>query len=144
MVGAERLGSIGQYPGAVAFGDARDPRVVGASAEQVHRHYGWHRSSFTVQLVEHLLQEDRVHLPGLGVGVDEVRGRPGVGDGIGSRCECHRRGGNDVAGADSPGQQTEVEGSGTGAQGDGVAASEAVGHLLLEGVHVGTERGDPS
>src|SRR5690625_6286044 len=52
------------------------------------------------------------------VGVDEVRGRPGVGDGIGSRCECHRRGGNDVAGADSPGQQTEVEGSGAGAQGD--------------------------
>src|SRR5690625_7988522 len=78
------------------------------------------------------------------VGVDEVRGRPGVSDGIGSRCECHRRGGNDVAEDDSPDQQTEVEGSGAGAQGEGVAASEAVGQRLLVSVHQRTERVDTS
>ncbi len=83
-------------------GDREDRGVVDGLAEQVDRDDRRHGLAGVAQLDECLTQQRRIHVPGRGIGVDEVRLGTGVDDGVGRRSEGHRRGEHHVARLHAP------------------------------------------
>ena len=128
-----------------ADGDGRDRVVVDALAEQVDRHDRRDRAPSARSVAgRRRLEQGRAQVAGLLVAVDEVRLRADVADRVDGGGEGQGGDRHDVAGADAPRHQRQVQGGGARGEADRVRAPDALRDLGLEGREVGAGRGHPA
>src|SRR5581483_1874678 len=110
--GTEGLGGVLHHRDPESGGQAEDGVVVGAGAVEVDGDDGGRKRAPLLTVSQFGGQEPRRHLPGDGIGIDETRPGPAVGDGVGGGGERGRRNQDVVPWAHADLQQREVQGGG--------------------------------
>src|SRR5699024_12580716 len=94
VLGAKRLGGIGEDWYAVALSYRQDCTVVGGLAEKIYRYNCGNLLIVCAQLLQRFFQQNGIHIPGGYIAIYKIRGHSGIDNGMGG-CGKRQRSGDD-------------------------------------------------
>lgn len=118
--------------------------VVGHTVEGDGDDGFWIFAGLGLAVEDGFLKEFGVHIPGMGLGVDENGGGAEIGDGMGGGTEGETLHADFITRAYATGKEGEVDGGCTGAEGDdSLVLTDKGFKVFLEAIDVGAEGYDP-
>ena len=141
--GTEGLGGVLDHRHPVPGAHLGDPVELGGLSVQVDDDHRSRQAALGCCTLERIGEQVWIHVPRLGLGVDEPERRTDVGDGE-RRCrERQTRDPHLVTGADSGDHERQVERRRAARQGQCRRRTGELDHVGLETVDLGSERRDP-
>ena len=139
----ERFGGVLDERDLVGLADLRHPDTVGDRAVEVDADH--RRGAFVDALAarQFFVEEIGIHVPGLGLTIDEARTGIEIGGGERRRSERESRREHVVARLDADRLQCEVQRRGAAREGGDLGRAREIGEFALERIDVGTGRRDP-